>query len=75
MLRLLLIFVLVAGCVASAQEPATSSARQTADAPLPPMRELLLELDRNEKAVEARARDYTYHVHLEQQDLDGKGNG
>lgn len=42
-------------------------------APLPPLRELLLDLDRNEKSVEAKGRDYTYHVHFEGQEFDGKG--
>ena len=43
------------------------------DKPLPPLRDLLLDLDRNEKLVEANARDYTYHVHFETQEFDGKG--
>jgi hypothetical protein len=44
------------------------------DKPLPPIRELLLDVERNQKAAEAARKDYTYHVHLEEQDLDGKGN-
>jgi hypothetical protein len=44
-----------------------------ADAPLPPVRGLLLDVDRNMRAAEAKRRDYTYHVHLEMEDLDGKG--
>lgn len=60
----------------SAQQPATSIAPQTSIAiqSLPPTRELLLDVERNEKAAEAARKDYTYHVHLEQQDLDSKGN-
>jgi len=46
----------------------------TAAAPLPPTRELLLDVERNQMAAEAARADYTYHVHMEQQDLDSKGN-
>jgi len=38
------------------------------------MRDLLLDVERNERASEAMRKNYTYHVHLEEQDLDGKGN-
>jgi hypothetical protein len=41
---------------------------------LPPLRELLLEVERNERTSEILRKNYTYHVHLEEQDLDGKGN-
>lgn len=41
--------------------------------PLPSLRDLLSDLDRNEKLVEAKARDYTYHVHFDGQEFDGKG--
>ena len=66
-----------ASALASAQQaaPPTSpppSAPETQ--PLPPIRELLLDVERNEKATEAARKDYTYHVHLEEQDLGGKGN-
>ena len=67
-LLLLILIVYAAVLPAHAQE-----APPALDAPLPPMRELLLDLDKNEKAVEAQARDYTYHVRLEQQEFDGKG--
>jgi hypothetical protein len=46
----------------------------TYDRPLPPMRDLLLAVERNQKAAEAARKDYTYHVHIDEQDLDGKGN-
>jgi hypothetical protein len=42
--------------------------------PLPPTTQLLLDAERNQRAAEAANRDYTYHVHLEQQDLDHNGN-
>lgn len=42
--------------------------------PLPPIPELLIQVERNEEAAEAIQNDYTYHVHFEEQDLDSKGN-
>ncbi len=38
------------------------------------MRDLLLDVERNQRTAEALRKEYTYHVHLEEQDLDGKGN-
>ena len=40
------------------------------DAPIPPIPQLLLNVERNEKAAEAAQNDYTYHEHLEVQELD-----
>ena len=45
-----------------------------ADKPLPPIADLLHDVERNQDAAEKMRRDYTYHVHVEEQDLDGKGN-
>ena len=60
--------------IAIAQEQAPT-APQTAPAPnLPPIAELLHDVEHNQDAADAAAKDYTYHVHEEQQDLDGKGN-
>jgi len=42
--------------------------------PLPPTTQLLLDAERNQLAAEAANKDYTYHVHLEQQELDHSGN-
>jgi hypothetical protein len=42
--------------------------------PLPPTTQLLLDSERNQKAAEAASKDYTYHVHTEQQELDHNGN-
>ena len=42
--------------------------------PLPDIRELLLDVERNQKALEAARRSYTYHVHTEEQELDKHGN-
>jgi hypothetical protein len=41
--------------------------------PLPDPKSLLSEVERNEKRMEALQRDYTYHVHTEQQDLTKEG--
>jgi hypothetical protein len=54
--------------VESSGAPADQSAQ-----PLPDMRDLLLQVERNQRAAEAAQNDYTYHVHLEEQDVDGKG--
>jgi hypothetical protein len=60
----------------TAPAPAPSAPAQPAPAaqPLPPIPQLLLNVERNEKAAEAARKDYTYHVHLEQEELDGKGD-
>ncbi len=44
-----------------------------AEAPLPDPRALLLDAERNDKRLEALRRDYTYHVHLERQQLNKNG--
>lgn len=43
-------------------------------APLPDARTLLLEVERNDKRLEAMRRDYTYHVHLQQEELNKDGS-
>jgi hypothetical protein len=43
-------------------------------APVPPIGALVLQVEVNEKRAEAAARDYTYHIHAERQDLDSNGN-
>ena len=58
----------------SAATPAPASVDQPAAKPLPDTRELILEAGRNQAAAEAKKRDYTYHVHLEEQELDSHGN-
>jgi hypothetical protein len=73
--RTRLILALVAlGVGAQAQQPAAMSAAETAAAPLPETRQLILDVERNAKAAEAVRKNYTYHVHFEQQELDGKGD-
>ena len=76
--RILLLAVFCAvPALAGAQEPlAPAAAPQSATeaAPLPDIGKLLLDVERNQKAAEAARKDYTYHVHFEQTELDGKGN-
>jgi hypothetical protein len=85
MVRIFSIFAttLLIGCFATAQQPASpndpaaASSQATVESPekpLPDVRQLLLEAERNEKTVETEQKDYTYHVHQEEQELDGKGN-
>jgi hypothetical protein len=69
--RLLPLTLLLATTLASAQQPTTT---QPADPPIPPIPQLLHNVERNEKAAEAARNDYTYHVHFEEQDLDGHGH-
>lgn len=69
MARIALIAALYATS-ALAQTPAPNADTK----PLPPIRNLVLDVENNERIAEAKARDYTYHVHMEAQDLDGKGN-
>jgi hypothetical protein len=56
---------------ATAQQSATPAPPTQ---PLPPIPQLLLDAERNQKASEAANKDYTYHVHLEQQEVDHNGN-
>lgn len=64
------------------QQPTAAPSPQTApqttpDAavpqPLPAIRDLILQVEVNQKAAEAAQKDYTYHVHFEEQDLDKNG--
>ena len=65
----------IASASISAQQTATpSTAPSPATQPLPPIPQLLLDVERNEKKTEAAARDYTYHVHLQQLELENDGN-
>ncbi len=42
--------------------------------PLPPVRDLLQDVERNQHIAEARIAEYTYRVHLENEDWDSKGH-
>ena len=55
---------------AHAQQPTDL---QPAEAPLPPIRELILAVDANTRANEALQDDYTYHVHADEEDYDRGG--
>jgi hypothetical protein len=74
----LILALSVLSFIAHAQQPASapsppSISSEADSAPLPNVRQLLLDVERNEKAAEAIRKNYTYHVHFEQQELDGKG--
>jgi hypothetical protein len=68
--RHLTLLLLLATTAAFAQEQPSSAP----DKPPPSAKDLLLDAERNQRAAEAANRDYTYHVHLEQQELDHSGN-
>jgi hypothetical protein len=57
---------------ARGQEPA--AAKAAVEKPLPELHQLVLDLDRNQKAAEAATENYTYHLHRTVETLDGKGN-
>jgi hypothetical protein len=61
---------------ATAQQPTAPPAPAT-EKPSPSAQDipqLLLDVERNQRASEAANKDYTYHVHLEQQEVDRNGN-
>ncbi len=77
----------VLGCIAAAlllpigartqagvPAPATPAAESPDSAPVPGAADLLREVERNQKRLEAQKQSYTYHVHTEQQQLDKQGN-
>jgi hypothetical protein len=65
-----------AGAFAQAPQavPTPAPAPDTETKPLPDIRKLVLDVERNEKIAEAQSREYTYHVHQVEQEMDGKGN-
>ena len=66
----------IASATASAQQASSPPVAQSAPAtskPSPSAQDLLLDVERNQKASEAANKDYTYHVHIEQQELDRNG--
>jgi hypothetical protein len=73
MTRILLLPILcVAGSIAHSQQPSPAE-RQDNLQPLPSIPQLLQDVERNQKLAESVRKDYTYHVHQEEQELDGKG--
>lgn len=53
---------------------AAVSQSATDEKPLPELHALIMDLDKNQKAAEAAAENYTYHVRRVVETLDGKGN-
>ena len=72
MVRFALAFVMMVGSVTAQTQDAAPAV--AADKPLPAIGPLLLEVEKNQDAAEKMQHDYTYHVHAEQQELDGKDN-
>lgn len=52
---------------------AQGGSASSAGAPLPDTRTLLLEVEQNDRRLESMRKDYTYHVHLEQEELNKDG--
>jgi hypothetical protein len=76
-LTLTLVFASALGSAQQAAPPETSPAstpQAPSSQPLPQIRDLLLDVERNDRASEAARKDYTYHVHLEEQEFSGEGN-
>ena len=69
--RCLALILCLASALATAQQPTTPAPTTQ---PLPPIQQLLLDAERNQKAAEAANKDYTYHVHLDPQEVDHTGN-
>lgn len=53
--------------------PSPLMAADPASAPIPDVATLLADVERNQKRLETMQRDYTYHVHTDQQELDKDG--
>ncbi|MFP5232333.1 MAG: hypothetical protein ACLGQX_06835 [Acidobacteriota bacterium] len=56
-----------------AEGPAAKVAPALADQPIPPIPQLLHDVEQHQKEAEDAQRDYTYHVHFEFQQLDRGG--
>ncbi|MBW4038195.1 MAG: hypothetical protein HIU91_04825 [Acidobacteria bacterium] len=70
--RCALTLTLLLTSLAASQQPAPSPDTSSSK-PLPPIPQLLLNVERNEKLAEAAKNDYTYHEHLDIQELDKQG--
>jgi hypothetical protein len=68
-----LVMLLGRGQEPAATSPAAPATVEETDRPLPVIDELLRDVEKNEKAAEKLRADYTYHVHIAQEDVDGKG--
>ena len=85
--RSLFLLALLAGAALHAQQPPADhqaqpsspdgqqpAAATTAAEPLPDINALMHEVETNQRKVDAAARDYTYHVHSENTDMDKGGD-
>ena len=72
--RALLLLLASAGAFAQETTSSTPDKPSLSAQDLPPTTQLLLDVERNQKASEAANKDYTYHLHTEQQELDRNGN-
>ena len=74
--RCLALTLYLVSVLATAQQPTAPTPPPPAldTQPLPPIPQLLHDVEQHEKAAEAASKDYTYHVHLEQQEVDHNGN-
>ena len=72
---MLLACVLFSASAQAQETPAEAQARALTGIhvpqPYPDMRALVLDMEKNEKQEELLRRDYTYHVHSEEEELDG----
>lgn len=74
--RLFTTLLLLTAGLAHAQQPAVPPAHADSapdTAPLPDIRQLILDVERNQRAAEAARKDYTYHVHVIEEHLDKSG--
>ena len=60
--------------VRQTEAPAAKVASALADQPIPPIPQLLHDVEQHQKEAEDAQRDYTYHVHFEFQQLDRSGH-
>jgi hypothetical protein len=74
--RCLALLLCLASAVAFAQETTSSTPDKPSPSAqdLPPIPQLLHDVEQHERNAEAARRDYTYHVHLELQQLDRSGH-
>lgn len=72
-LTLALVILLHGPCAAQQNAPEPIPPGTSEPLTIPPIPQLLLSVERNEKAAEAAKKDYTYHEHFEMQEVDKDG--